>query len=174
MKPLAVAVSLLAAVLLGGCGGSSATSTGTPTPSSTPKGGTAAIDPCTLVTAAQASAIVGANLTKSDNPPAGAGVTSTCEYSAAGGASFLVGAGRIPNVAKVASLQHSMVKAVSGELPVTGLGDQAGESKDQFGVKIAFFKGEAFVFLDALSPTLSADAMAPRVESLARTIFAKL
>jgi hypothetical protein len=126
------------------------------------------------VSAAQASAIVGADLTKSDSPPAGAGVTSTCEYSSTGGASLLVGAGRIPNVAKVATLQHSMIKAVSGELPVTGLGAQAGESKDQFGVKIAFFKGEVFVFVDALSPTLSADAMAPQVESLARTIFGQL
>jgi hypothetical protein len=174
MKPLAGAVSLLAAVLLAGCGGNSPTSSGTPTPTSTPKGSSAAIDACALVTAAQASAIVGAELTKSANPPAGAGVTSTCEFSSAGGASLLVGAGRIPNVAKVAGLQHSMIKAVSGELPVSGLGAQAGESKDQYGVKLAFFKGEAFVFLDALSPTISADAMAPQVESLARTIFAKL
>jgi hypothetical protein len=173
MKPLGVAVTLLAAVLLAGCGGSSATSTGTPTPTSNPKSSSATLDACVLVTAAQASAIVGTDLTKSETAPV-AGVTSTCAFSSTGGASFIVGAGRIPNVTKVAGLQHSMIKAVSGEQAVTGLGDQAGESKDQYGVKIAFFKGDVFVFLDALSPTVSADAMAPKLESLGRTIAGQL
>jgi hypothetical protein len=166
-------LAVLAAVLIVGCGVTSPGSSSTPTPTSTPKSATASVpDACVLVTQAQASAIVGTDVTNQTGAAgAGTGTTTTCAYaSSTTGAIVIVAAARIPTGSSQAALRQALFNQVSGLQAISGIGDSAGEAKSANNVSIAFSKGDTVVILQATSPTLSGDSMAPKLESLAKTV----
>jgi hypothetical protein len=154
-----VFLAVLAALLLGGCGGSSTTSSGAPSPTS--KANSTPFDACSLLSQAQAAVIIGPDAASIGAASGG----STCAYaSTSTGAVLVVGGGRIPNGNRV--IQQTQFK-LSGLQAVSGIGDIAGESKSASDVKIEFWKGQTFVILEV---TNSGAGTAPLLESLAKTI----
>ena len=132
----------------------------------------ASVDACVLLSQAQATQIVGTEVVKVSG--SGAGAASTCLYRSTGtGASLVITVTQVPSGFAKTAVQQALLNK-SGLTTLTGIGDAAGETQDANDVTIAFAKGQAFVILAASSATLSGAAMAPKLESLAKSIAGKV
>jgi hypothetical protein len=130
-------------------------------------------DACGLVSQAQASTVVGVELTKVSGTGSGAGSPATCVYSStATGAYLVLTTGLVQNGASHDAIKHALNTASFQS--VGGIGEEAGEAKDPTYVKIAFVKGSVIVILTAASPTVSAESLAAILEVLAKSIAAKV
>jgi hypothetical protein len=172
-EALGVAAAVLAALFLSACGGgSSGSSNPLPATSAAKTANPASLDACVLLGPAQASQVIGSDLTKLTE--AGAGLAGTCAYaSTSAGASIVISVSQAPTGLGQATIQQALLSK-GGFQSLTGIGDVAGEASDSHSVTIAFVKGPEFVVLGATSPVVTGADLAPKLESLAKSIAGQL
>ncbi len=125
MRSSIACLAALAALLLVACGsqttsGSSSPTPATPTPTAQPSASPVALDPCQLVTAAEASSIAGASF-KAGKEETSSGGAKTCAYGAQTRNVFLVVVTQAPDAATAqadwAQEQAKAEAAIQKELP---------------------------------------------------------
>jgi hypothetical protein len=184
---------VLASLALAACGGATTGATSTPTPTtrsesgsttSTPGGilnggtGGAALDACTVVSAADASKIVGVTVTKLTGQSAGA--VSECSYidTAGGGAAVTVIIETIPGVSMQVAMQAAMAQASkgtnNGNQPVSGIGDQAFKEVQDHGSTLVFVKSNTLVAIGASGSTRTGTAIEGDLETLGKKLAGKI
>jgi hypothetical protein len=171
---LGVAAAVLAALLLSGCAGGSSSSGNPLAPTGAPKTAKpASLNACVLLGQAQASQVIGTDLTMLTDQAAG--LAGTCAYaSASAGASIVISVSQAPSdLLGQATIKQALLSK-GGFQSLTGIGDVAGEAKDSHSVTIAFVKGQEFVVLGATSPIASGAELAPKLESVAKSIAGQL
>jgi hypothetical protein len=170
---LGVAAAVLAALLLSGCAGGSSSSGNPLAPTGAPKTAKpASLNACVLLGQAQASQVIGTDLTMLTDQAAG--LAGTCAYSSASaGASIVISVSQAPSGLGQATIKQALLSK-GGFQSLTGIGDVAGEAKDSHSVTIAFVKGQQFVVLGATSPIASGAELAPKLESVAKSIAGQL
>lgn len=161
-----IAVIVIAGWAVGACGssGSSSTSSQIPTPSPSPKQTVVAnFDPCTLVTAVDASAVIGTTVTNTA-AAGGVSVPGACSYATSDLKSFvLVFAQAFPDATTADAVSPEQLAAslsaylrIANPKAVNGIGDKAVEynltSSGGEGILIIVFKANV-IFTIAISPS---------------------
>ena len=169
-----------ALLLVSACGGPSTGSSSSPSPSPSPVH-YASIDPCSLITADQASAAVGSPVTNLSTQ-VGVTIPGVCFYGDTSGKNVgvYIYAQTYPDATTADQVQPSqLATALGGQLSgasvhtVTGIGDKAVEysatSAQGGGEAIFVFQGNAVIMI-IIGPTTDTS----KVEQLARTAVGNL
>ena len=174
------AIGVMAALAVGGCGGSGSSSTPSPSPNASPTLITA-VQACSLVTADDASGATGQTLT---NPSTStSAVPGACFYTSADGkTSVIVFAQVYPDSSAAQAVSAQQVAAaltgagsgLTNAKPVTGIGDKAVEytvsGSGSTGTVIFVFKANVLLLI-AMSPSPPSTTV---VERLATTAVGRL
>lgn len=177
-----------AVIVLAACGGSSNTSSSSssaasPSPSPTKAAQIASVDACKLVTQADASTAVGANVTNLAAANGGAvQLPGLCYYgSSDGSASVVVYAQVYPDTSAAQNVSPEQIAAsinasagnVMNAKPVSGIGDKAVEyttgSANNAGYAIFIFKSNAIILI-AVTPLTDPSV----IENLGKTAVSRL